>query len=206
MRQGEKSPAVRAVQLDLKFMGYDLGKFGVNKDGVDSDYGNATRIAIEKFETDSKLPKSAGVLTQRTWFALMNAVIKKNGIENFTVEEFVCKCGRADCNGIPSLGISIPFLKKLQNVRRATGNNSITITQNGGYRCEPWNKARGGATKSQHWVSNPFWAADIQSSVMGPRQLEVICDKEFANHGVGMGGATIVHVDLRAGRTRWKYA
>lgn len=43
---------VTAVQAALVKRGYDLGKYGVNKDGVDGLFGSATKKAIEKFQKD----------------------------------------------------------------------------------------------------------------------------------------------------------
>jgi hypothetical protein len=46
---------VTAVQAALVKRGYDLGKYGVNKDGIDGLFGSATKKAIQKLQKDAGL-------------------------------------------------------------------------------------------------------------------------------------------------------
>lgn len=62
--------AVRSIQTDLKDMGYDLGTFGPNEDGVDGDYGKTTTQAVREFQKDAGL-EPTGNVDQRTWDALI---------------------------------------------------------------------------------------------------------------------------------------
>ncbi len=48
----EDSITLRKIQNVLKGLGYNLGTFGPNKDGVDGKYGQSTHDAIVKFQTD----------------------------------------------------------------------------------------------------------------------------------------------------------
>ena len=48
-----------AIQEKLKSLGYDLGTYGPNKDGVDGNYGKRTLAAIKNFQTKSGI-KSTG--------------------------------------------------------------------------------------------------------------------------------------------------
>lgn len=41
---------VKNIQKELVSLGYDLGKFGANKDGVDGKYGNATKQAYNDWK------------------------------------------------------------------------------------------------------------------------------------------------------------
>lgn len=52
LQQGDKGSGVEALQQQLKDAGYDLGTGGPNGDGVDSDYGDRTRLAVEAFQRD----------------------------------------------------------------------------------------------------------------------------------------------------------
>lgn len=186
----DRGEGVRQFQKDLLTAGYELPKYG-----ADGDYGKETAAAVKAcFGGDGNS------VTREQWFELLERVWKLNGITHFKPKEFVCKCGK--CTGLPSEGVSIPFLQKLEQIRKLNGDRPISIRS--GYRCPAHNKAVGGAKNSQH-MHIPVWAADILSPGVSPRDLEKICDKVFASNGVGMGGATIVHVDLRPYKARWKY-
>lgn len=62
---------VRIVQQLLVDKGFDLGAYGPKKDGVDGDYGNASKNAILKFQTDNGLPAD-GLISpnNNTWLKL----------------------------------------------------------------------------------------------------------------------------------------
>jgi hypothetical protein len=53
------------VQQALHSLGYDLGKYGPNKNGVDGDWGYSSRVALEKFQRDHGLTVT-GVLDLET--------------------------------------------------------------------------------------------------------------------------------------------
>lgn len=55
LRKGCEGEDVRALQILLKGNGYDLGKYGPKKDGVDGQYGAATAAAVRKLQVDRKL-------------------------------------------------------------------------------------------------------------------------------------------------------
>ncbi len=192
---GDRGDGIRQLQSDLLFMGYKLPRFG-----ADGDYGGETQAALQTFYKVSGLQGDGKTVTQAQWLHLLRRVWLQHGVVNFAPHEFVCKCGK--CAGLPSKGVDIAFLKLLQQVRKENGDRPLSVRS--GYRCHAHNRAVGGAGQSQH-MSNPLWAADILSPGISPRVLEVICDRVFARHGVGMGGNVIVHCDKRAGRTRWKY-
>ena len=50
---------ITAIQQKLKSLGYDLGAYGPNKDGIDGNYGNRTLAAIKSFQTKNGI-KSTG--------------------------------------------------------------------------------------------------------------------------------------------------
>ncbi len=62
---------VKAVQRLLKQNGFDLGKYGPNKDGIDGDCGKTTIKYIKKFQADNSIEES-GLINpaDATWKAL----------------------------------------------------------------------------------------------------------------------------------------
>lgn len=70
LRNGDEGPDVQKLQEYLIRLGYDLGDFGPNRDGVDGDFGDATEIAVRAFQKKHKLevdgeygPKSHKAMT-----------------------------------------------------------------------------------------------------------------------------------------------
>ncbi len=165
-----------------------LNQIGIDVGGADGIAGPKTIAGIEQFQKIFGLAVD-GIAGAKTWAVLDKA---KN-VKHFKVKEFACKhCGE--------IKIDINLLVKLEELRRAIGNRPIII--NSGYRCSTHNRNVGGAKKSQHLYGK---AADIRVPNMSPRTLEKFADTIFYNGGVGMGGATIVHVDTRGYKARWRY-
>lgn len=179
--------------------------YGLKVDGI---WGSKTEGAVRAFQKSKGL-KVDGIVGRETKKAL--EAIEDGKILHFRDAEFKCKCP-GWCEGLPSKGISRNFLLKLEKVRsevnrlfpRPDGKERV-VNIRSGYRCEKWNPKVGGAKKSQHMVSNPLAAADIWVPGVSPKSLGEICDRIFHNGGVGLGGATIVHVDCRGYRSRWRY-
>ena len=181
LKPKSQSSNVKELQTILNQIGIDVGK----ADGI---AGPKTTAGIKQFQKIFGLAVD-GIAGPKTWSVLDKA---KN-VKHFKVKEFACKhCGE--------IKIDINLLVKLEELRRAIGNRPIII--NSGYRCPTHNKNVGGAKNSQHLYGK---AADIRVPNMSPRTLEKFADTVFANGGVGMGGATIVHVDTRGYKARWRY-
>lgn len=68
LRNGDEGEDVRTLQSYLIDLGYDLGRWG-----ADGDYGDATELAVEKFQRDRKLSVD-GVYGPKSHAALMNAI------------------------------------------------------------------------------------------------------------------------------------
>lgn len=82
---------VMDFQQRLVNLGYDLGKSGQNKDGVDGKIGRRTRRAIKNFQLKNKL-KPTGVLDQLTQNALsLRSGITKQFGQKFTGDNTVIK-------------------------------------------------------------------------------------------------------------------
>ena len=75
LEKGDKGEDVKELQAALKELGYDLGTFGENKDGIDGDYGNKTRDAVEALQRMSGL-KETGVFDASAYKALLNELSK----------------------------------------------------------------------------------------------------------------------------------
>ena len=60
LEKGNKGADVTLLQKELKLRGYDLGKSGKEKDGIDGNFGKKTAKAVEKFKKDTKCSKING--------------------------------------------------------------------------------------------------------------------------------------------------
>lgn len=63
--KGDKHSLIE-IQQKLVDLGYDLGTYGPNKDGVDGKRGRSTRAAIRQFQTDNKGLKVDGIAGPNT--------------------------------------------------------------------------------------------------------------------------------------------
>lgn len=66
IRKGSKGSLVKELQTDLKTLGYDIGKYG-----VDGDFGSATENAVKAFQKAHGL-KQDGIVGEKTWGAIKN--------------------------------------------------------------------------------------------------------------------------------------
>jgi uncharacterized protein YcbK (DUF882 family) len=112
--------------------------------------------------------------------------------ENFKLSEFQCKCG---CQTVK---LHSELLRRLQAIRTETGR---PVVINSGYRCPAHNRTVGGASGSQHLHGK---AADIVIKGLSIAEQRKICEKHFADGGIGYA-ATYTHVDVRGTRARWTY-
>lgn len=115
----------------------------------------------------------------------------KNITANFKVREFACQ------DGTDTIFISYDLVSLLQKVRTHFGK---PVTINSAYRTESHNKAVGGASYSQHKYG---LAADIVVSGVTPANVAKYVESLIPKTG-GIGlYKNFVHVDVRAGRSRW---
>ena len=70
LQKGSEGESVKAMQILLKAFGYDLGRYGPNKDGIDSEFGPATENAVEAFQEDNDLEVD-GKCGPKTWATLL---------------------------------------------------------------------------------------------------------------------------------------
>ncbi|MDD2647337.1 MAG: SpoIID/LytB domain-containing protein [Eubacteriales bacterium] len=72
LRHGDKGDDVKELQAALAALGYDLGSFGANKDGIDGSFGPATETAVGRFQEDNALAVD-GIAGRQTFAALAQA-------------------------------------------------------------------------------------------------------------------------------------
>ena len=112
--------------------------------------------------------------------------------ENFTRDEFACKCGKCE-----KISVDTILLQLLQRVR-SHFNKKTTITS--GNRCMEHNTKIGGSPHSQHMNGT---AADIDVKDISP--VDVYNYIESINKNIGGLGLydNFVHVDVRRKPARW---
>jgi len=109
--------------------------------------------------------------------------------ENFSREEFACKC---QCG---SDTVDAELIRILQDVRDKFG--PITITS--GVRCAEYNRNVGGVKTSQHIKGR---AADIVPLNAGLPEVWNYINEKYPNCGLGLYG-DFIHVDSRGHKARW---
>lgn len=70
LKMGAKGESVRAMQILLKGYGYDLGTWGPNGDGIDSDFGADTKAAVQEFQRAVD-EEDDGEVGPKTWAKLL---------------------------------------------------------------------------------------------------------------------------------------
>ncbi len=70
LRFNDKGAAVGALQALLMGKGYDLGKYGPKRNGIDEHFGLATENGVEAFQADNQL-ESDGICGAKTWAKLL---------------------------------------------------------------------------------------------------------------------------------------
>jgi uncharacterized protein YcbK (DUF882 family) len=114
--------------------------------------------------------------------------------KNFNSSEFDCKCKDPNCQ---TTLIDKDHLDKLQALRDFLGQ-PVTITS--AFRCEKYNKAVGGASKSRHKEGD---ATDIIVKNMTPDEVAEKCE-----HFDGLGKYnSFTHIDSRGEekKARWDF-
>jgi peptidoglycan hydrolase-like protein with peptidoglycan-binding domain len=76
--------AVSALQQRLQQAGYNLGRFGPLRSGVDGVYGPVTAAAVKKFQTDQGLSQRDAVAGPQTQAALSNLPYPPASIQSVT--------------------------------------------------------------------------------------------------------------------------
>ncbi len=72
LQKGDEGTDVAELQTALKGLSYDLGKYGIAKDGVDGDFGSKTQAAVKQLQTVAGLDQT-GIFDVPTYKALIDA-------------------------------------------------------------------------------------------------------------------------------------
>ena len=106
--------------------------------------------------------------------------------ENFTKEEFACKCPR-DCDMKDGGKMDPGFMRDLQISREVHGEPVYVVS---GLRCVWWNKQEGGKDDSAHLTGN---GADLECKNSRPRwNLVGVLRGLFRRIGIAK---TFIHID-----------
>jgi zinc D-Ala-D-Ala carboxypeptidase len=112
----------------------------------------------------------------------------------FKLVEFLCKCGRTNCDATP---MKEEFLHHIDLLREGWGKPLIVTS---GQRCKWHNAREGGAKYSQHLFGN---AADV--AVQKNDQVEFVrLARTLGFKGIGWG-ANFIHIDRRKTAAEWSY-
>jgi len=117
---------------------------------------------------------------------------------NFSLEEFECKCG---CK-MPEFVKKniIELAENLQVIRDVVGKLNLTNA----YRCKEHNADVGGATNSQHLKGK---AADVKSKEYDVLEVSKTIEGLIKSEKIKQGGIgiynTFTHYDIRGVRARW---
>jgi len=117
---------------------------------------------------------------------------------NFSLEEFECKCG---CK-MPEFVKKniIELAENLQVIRDVVGKLNLTNA----YRCKEHNADVGGAINSQHLKGK---AADVKSKEYDVLEVSKIIEGLIKSEKIEQGGIgiynTFTHYDIRGVRARW---
>lgn len=158
-----------------------------------------------------------GIIGPATSKALMGNPI----VPRIPEEEIKCQCNTY-CNGTPvgevSIGVRIFAERVFREVEKRYPNTKFFISNRkspppdgaiaGGYRCEKWNRERGGAKGSKHVECIAMDIYGIHPSVdqkIIRKYIEDIAMRLNTKGGVGYGARYIVHIDMRGVKSRWKY-
>jgi len=83
IKNGSKGEYVKELQNDLLQLGYYLGTYGLEKNGVDGNFGSATATAVMQFQRDHDLTPD-GICGAQTWAAIDEA-LKQPEHKRYTV-------------------------------------------------------------------------------------------------------------------------
>ena len=70
LKKGAQGAEVKTLQRILAGLGYDIGKSGVLKNGIDGDFGDKTVTAVKNFQKLHNLTKD-GIVDVKTWTKLL---------------------------------------------------------------------------------------------------------------------------------------
>lgn len=113
LKKGSSGDDVKQAQTVLKKLGYDLGEFGENLDGIDGKFGSVTKSAIMAFQEANGLVAD-GILGPKTLEALQKA---SDGLNETTEESKKLSDSLSDViDDVEKLGGRALLLKSFSNI------------------------------------------------------------------------------------------
>ena len=85
LRKGDEGDDVAALQEQLNNLGYPLGNYGPDKNGVDGDFGKKTDEAVRRFQKDQGLDTD-GIVGPKTLAALKAAIAQKAALYQLVIQ------------------------------------------------------------------------------------------------------------------------
>ena len=212
--QPEK-PSSGATDIDTRLREWGFGGLIINR---------GLAYAVKQYQAAMGLAAD-GIAGEQTKAALMGTIIKPRISES----EMACQCGvkhpgKGYCNGYPrgkgmAAGVLLLAERIFREVEKTYPGTTFYVSNAahptgsknqlaGGYRCDKWNRERGGAAGSRH---KECIAADIYGT--NPKytdkairdRIEQVALQLATKGGVGYGARWIVHIDTRGIKARWKY-
>lgn len=126
--------------------------------------------------------------------------------KNFNLSEFQCKGNLKGCNCEMPNDVLKNIQELAENLQIIRDEIGEPIKINSAYRCEAWNRANNGASKSQHLKGK---AADITIKNLTPDEVANAVDKLQDGGFIKAGGLgrynTFTHIDIRGKKASWDY-
>ena len=90
LRKGDQGKYVTELQADMVRLGYNLGAFGPEGNGIDGKFGGKTEDAVKQFQRSHDGPDGRaltvdGIVGENTWWAIDNAEDQPLAAETYTV-------------------------------------------------------------------------------------------------------------------------
>ena len=122
LKKGSTGEDVKKAQKALKELGYDLGTFGKNADGIDGIIGKVTESAIKAFQAEHKL-EVTGIIDEKTLEALEKAsnTTKTLGEDIYSLIDGVNKLGGGELLRESITNVVKGVLNILSSVKSAWG-------------------------------------------------------------------------------------
>lgn len=120
---------VERIQRMLLSLGYELGPYGPNKDGVDGIYGPFTEDAVQEFQEDEmpgQTDQHDGVMGPTTYELLKSKVSNKSEEKGVEVDNMLSMVSPTKEESLTNLSPIVDYLKEKDPMVK-TDNGNLTI-------------------------------------------------------------------------------
>lgn len=186
---------IKQKQCLLEYLGYYKPENSNNVNNVDALWGEASKAATRKFQSDYGL-EADGIFGPATEKRILEVVYKGekpkvnwDEVKYFSRDEFKCNCGGKYCNGFPAEPNPV-LVRVADRVRGHFGSSAIISS---GVRCKTHNANVGGVPNSRHLYGN---AMDFRISGKTATQvLKYVQAQPEIRYSYDIDG-TYVHMDV----------